>query len=81
MIQLEFEMSIAGIIADSTFFVSAMARIVCSIFFEFLRYITARWLTGLIAFKIREKLSFDEELVLFKNLPDDDDDDTAEIVG
>jgi len=52
-----FGMSIAGIVIGSTFFVSSMAPIICSIFFGFIGYIAARWLTGLIAIKIRKKLS------------------------
>jgi hypothetical protein len=52
-----FGMSIAGIIVGSTFFVSSMAPMVCSIFFGFIGYIAARWLTGLIVIKIRKKLS------------------------
>ncbi len=52
-----FGMSIAGMAIGSTFFVSSMSPIICSIFFGFIGYIAARWLTGLIAIKIRKKLS------------------------
>ncbi len=52
-----FDLSIAGIIVGSTFFVSSMSPMICSIFFGFIGYIAARWLTGLIVIKIREKIS------------------------
>ena len=52
-----FGMSIAGMTIGSTLFVSSMAPMISSIFFGFLGYIAARWITGLIALKIREKLS------------------------
>ncbi len=52
-----FGLSIAGMVVGSTFFVSSMAPMICSIFFGFIGYIAARWLTGLIVIKIRKKLS------------------------
>ncbi len=52
-----FGLSIAGIVVGSTFFVSSMAPMICSVFFGFIGYIAARWLTGLIVIKIRKKLS------------------------
>jgi hypothetical protein len=52
-----FGMSIAGITMGSTLFVGSMPTIICSIFFGFIGYIAARWLTGLIIIKIRKKLS------------------------
>lgn len=52
-----FGMSIGGILVGSTLFASSMAPMICSIFFGFIGYIAARWLTGLIAIKIRKKLS------------------------
>jgi hypothetical protein len=51
-----FGMSIAGIAIGSTLFVSSMSPVLCSIFFGFIGYIAARWLTGLIVIKIRKKL-------------------------
>lgn len=50
-----FGMSIAGISIGSMLFVGSMPPIICSIFFGFIGYIAARWLTGLIAIKIRKK--------------------------
>ena len=52
-----FGMSIAGILVGSTLFLSSMAPMVCSIFFGFLGYIAAKWITGLIALKIHKKLT------------------------
>ncbi|CAF1128713.1 unnamed protein product [Adineta steineri] len=71
-----FGMSIAGIFVGSVLFSSAMAPMVCSIFFGFIGYITARWITGLIAIKIRKTFSSDnnDKQIMFKNYPGDDDD-------
>jgi hypothetical protein len=52
-----FGMSIAGIAVGTTFFVGSMPPVVCSIFFGFIGYIAARWLTGLIILKVKEKIS------------------------
>ncbi|CAF4669494.1 unnamed protein product, partial [Rotaria sp. Silwood2] len=76
-----FGMSIAGIICGSTLFVSTMSPMICSVFFGFIGYIAARWLTGLIIIKIRKKLSGDDKQqnVAFINPPGDDH-DTVEFI-
>jgi hypothetical protein len=62
-----FGMSIAGIVIGSTFFVSSMAPMVCSIFFGFIGYIAARWLTGIIVIKIKKKLAWLVILIIIIN--------------
>ncbi|CAF1265845.1 unnamed protein product [Rotaria sordida] len=71
-----FGMSIAGIMVGSTFFISSISPMVCSIFFGFIGYIAARWLTGLIIIKIRKKLSSNDKQIniAFINPPGDDHD-------
>jgi hypothetical protein len=51
-----FGMSIAGISIGSALFVSSMSPTICSIFFGFLGYIAARWITGLLIIGLRKKL-------------------------
>ncbi|CAF0860624.1 unnamed protein product [Adineta ricciae] len=48
-----FGLSIAGMVVKSSVFVSAMSPTAFSIFFGFIGYLAARWITGLIALKIR----------------------------
>ncbi|UJR18269.1 hypothetical protein I4U23_005172 [Adineta vaga] len=48
-----FGLSIAGIIFKSSVFFNAMTPTAASIFFGFLGYLAARWITGLIALEIR----------------------------
>ncbi|CAF0964370.1 unnamed protein product [Rotaria sp. Silwood1] len=76
-----FGMSIAGVLCGSTIFVSAMSPMICSIFFGFIGYIAARWLTGLIIIKIRKKLFSDDKQkkIAFINPPGDDN-DTVEFI-
>ena len=50
-----FGMSIGGMVLGSTLFLSSIAPIVCSVLFGFIGYLAARWLTGLIAIKIRKE--------------------------
>ena len=52
-----FGLSIAGIAIGASVCAGSMAPVVCSIFFGFVGYIAARWLTGLIIIKIRKKFS------------------------
>lgn len=48
-----FGMSIAGLIFKSSVFLSAMSPTAYSILFGFIGYLAARWITGLLACKIR----------------------------
>ena len=48
-----FGLSIAGMVIKSSVFVSAMSPTAFSTFFGFIGYLAARWITGLIAVKIR----------------------------
>lgn len=52
-----FGMSIVGISIGSSLFVGTLSPTICSIFFGFLGYLAARWLTGLIVVRLRRKVS------------------------
>ena len=52
-----FGLSVAGVAVGSIVAAGSMAPMICSIFFGFIGYIAARWLTGLLVIKIRKKFS------------------------
>ncbi|CAF1121809.1 unnamed protein product, partial [Didymodactylos carnosus] len=68
-----FGLSIAAVWVGSTTFMVGATPMVCSIFFGFIGYLAARWLSGLLIVQVKKKLRNDEKTVMYKDQGDEED--------